>query len=101
MCYETQMPLIFGMYFREIGQCFQLVIKKIVLEIQNPFPLGSTTLIYQIFNKYSRPIHKLCKQERRNRQTTIIEDDDDRQNSRITDRQTFHLKRVYIWSIWF
>ena len=58
MWYQTQMPLIFVMYFLDIGQCFHLVTKKTVLAIENPAPLGSTKIIYLTFSKYSRPLQK-------------------------------------------
>ena len=70
--YQTQMMLIFVMYFSDIGQCFQPA-QENVWKIKNLAPLGSTTIIYLM---------------------TVT--DDDRQNSRIIDRQKFF--RI-VWNV--
>ena len=58
--------------------------KKIVLEIKNPAPLGSTRIKYLTFIKYFRHLHILVKAGAR------TQTDEERHNSKITNRQTFH-----------
>ena len=76
------MPLIFVMYFSDIGQCCRPA-QKNGLETQKPATLGISRIIYGIFSKYFRPLHKLGYAGSRSKGSG------DRQNSRITDIQTF------------
>ena len=105
MCNQTQIPLIFVMYFSDIGRCCSPA-QKNDLKNQNPATLGTTRIINCAFSKYFRPlpVHnrqtiddrqqmkdegQRKKADRRkmtdNRQQTT----DNRQNFRFTERQTF------------
>ena len=81
MCYQMRILLIFVIYFQKYDSV-SIPWQKKVLEIKNLSPLGSTKIIYLTFSEYSR-LHKL--EHTQERRTTT----DDRQNFRITDRQSF------------
>ena len=73
-------------------------VKKTVLEIKNSAPLGSTRIIYLTFSKYSRSLHKWCKQERGHKQATTH-----RQNYWFTLRHPFlrFVWNLFIYMVYF
>ena len=79
MCYQTQKTLIFVICFSGIGQCFQPTQSK-SLENQKFAMVGLLWIKYDVFSKYSRPLHKLvCRQA----------DNDNTQNSKISEISWF------------
>ena len=75
----------YDIFFQVQGSVIDLT-EKTVQKIKNLSHRGSIRIIYLIFGKYSRPLHKLVYAGAR---TQTITTTDDRQNSRITDTQTF------------
>ena len=57
MWYQTQMPLMFVMYFQTYGNT-AVLLRKTVSKIKNLAILGTTRILYGTFSKYFRPLQK-------------------------------------------
>ena len=79
MCQQTQMPFIFAIFFSDIGHCFRTAQTK-SLENQKSSKIRIISNEIQYFHYYARPLHRLGH---------TTNHDNNRQNSKLTNRQTF------------